>query len=132
MRYRQVMLSRYRIVRGRRPPGDPLPEGHRQDTRKHTRHCLRPTVELVKTYLADPTDRAWAAYVGEYRALIDARFRDDRAPFDRLAELAMHEDVFLGCNCPTTKNPNVRHCHTWLALEFMQRSYPKLKVVFPG
>jgi hypothetical protein len=126
------MLSRYRIVRGRRPPDDPLPEGHRIDTRKHTRHCLRPTAELVQTYLADPTDRAWAAYAREYRAILAARFRADRAPFDRLAELATRADVFLGCNCPTARNPDVRHCHTWLALEFMQRRYPKVKVLFPA
>ena len=46
------MLGRYQIVRGKRSPDDPLPEGSRQDTRKHTRHVLRPNSEQVVAYLA--------------------------------------------------------------------------------
>lgn len=51
------MLSRYKMsMYGHRPAyAGPLPEGIRQDTRCHTRHILRPTKEMVKTYLADTT-----------------------------------------------------------------------------
>jgi len=56
------MLARYKIHRGRRPADQPLPSGIRQDTRKHTRHCLRPTPEIVAVYLADPTLAAWQKF----------------------------------------------------------------------
>ena len=45
---------------------------------------------------------------------------------------AASNDVFLGCNCPTKKNPILGRCHTYLALEFMQKKYPSLDVVIPG
>jgi hypothetical protein len=127
-----VMLSRYKIYRGRRPPSDPLPMGIRQDTRWRTRHILRPTQELVEQYLAFATNEAWRKYVPAYKALLKDRFRQDRRPFDALADLAVKMDVFLGCSCPTKKNPKPDHCHTHQALHFMKRKYPKLKVVFPS
>ncbi len=125
------MLSRYRIVRGRRPPDDPAPVGIVQDTRKHTRHILRPTPELVARALGDPSPAAWRAFATEYRRLLRERFAGERAAFDALAALARGRDVFLGCNCPTKAQPSVRHCHTWLALEFCRDAYPDLEVVFP-
>lgn len=125
------MLARYQIVRGKRPPGDPLPEGIRQDTRKHTRHCLRPTAKMVAALLAAPTEANFRRFAGQYRELVAGRFAEDRAPFDELAALAGAQDVYLGCSCPTAKNPDVNHCHTVLALKFMRRHYPKLDVQFP-
>jgi uncharacterized protein YeaO (DUF488 family) len=125
------MLARYTMYRGKRPPGVELPRGVRQDTRKHTRHCLRPPAEAVMEYLADPTPEAWSKFEAEYLKCLAARYKADRAPFDELAELASREDVFLGCSCPTKKNPNVNHCHTVPALRFMQRHYPQLEVEFP-
>ena len=123
------MLARYTMKRGK--PSGGLPHGVRQDTRRHTRHCLRPTAEMVDLYLRDPTDRAWAQFETEYRSVVERRFSDDRSPFDEVAELAMLQDVYLGCSCPTKKNPNVWHCHTVLALRFMQEHYSRLKLVFP-
>ena len=64
-------------------------------------------------------------------ATSEARIREDPAPFRALADLARTEDVHLGCNCPTKKNPNVHHCHTVVALQFMKREFPTLAVVFP-
>ncbi len=125
------MLSRYRIVRGRRPPGEPAPQGVVQDTRKHTRHVLRPAAEAVDALLADPSAAAFRRFRGAYLRLLRERFRADRAPFDRLVALATESDVFLGCNCPTQRQPDVRRCHTWLALEFLREAYPGLVVVFP-
>jgi hypothetical protein len=126
-----VALYRYRIVRGKRPPGDPLPSGERQDTRKHTRHVLRPPAEAVVRYLDDPTDDAWEDLRRSYLDLLEQRFLENREPFDELAALAGEKDVYLGCNCPTKINP-VERCHTVLALKFMKRRYPGLEVVFPG
>jgi len=123
-----MMLSRFTMVRGKRPEHDPLPDGIRQDTRKHTRHCLRPTSELVALYLDDPTDENWRSFEKGFGALIDARFGKDRAPFDKLAELARTDDVYLGCSCPTKRNPDVNRCHTVLALRFMKRTYRDLVV----
>ena len=125
------MLARYRIVRGKRPPGEPLPEGAREDTRKHTRHVLRPTPELVEKVLAD-VDAEWPAYRAAYRKLLEARFAEDPAPFEALAERARRDDVHLGCNCPTQRQPDVNRCHTVLALQFMQQRFPDLDVRFPG
>ena len=119
------------MYRGKRPPGDPLPNGERQDTRKHTRHCLRPDDVAVARYLADPTDAAWRTFAAAYRILLDRRFREDRTEFDRLARLAGETDVNLGCNCPTRKNPRVDRCHTVLALRFMKARYPRLGVELP-
>ncbi|MGA9520493.1 MAG: hypothetical protein WBV82_03465 [Myxococcaceae bacterium] len=123
------MLSRYQMARG--VPASKLPRGVRQDTRKHTRHILRPPEGLVLDYLSAPSDAAWRALAREYRAELERRFHDDRTAFDALANLARREDVHLGCSCPTKRNPDVRHCHTWLALEFMHAHYPDLDVRMP-
>ncbi len=136
------MLARYQIVRGKRDPDDPLPEGHRMDTRKHTRHVLRPDSAHVEAFLAEMSAAAFLRsrarrrastkrFASAYRKLLDERFRTERARFDEIAELAKTEDVYLGCNCPTAKNPDVAHCHTVLALHFMKKKYPKLRVVMP-
>jgi hypothetical protein len=123
------MLARYTMERGK--PARALPPGIRQDTRKHTRHCLRPAKELVETYLASPGACAWRTFETSYRKLLEGRFQDDRMPFDTLAALARDGDVHIGCSCPTARNPDVNHCHTVLALQFMRRKYPDLDVVFP-
>lgn len=125
------MLARYQIVRGKRPRDNPLPDGRRIDTRKHTQHCLRPTAEHVAALIENPTSAGFKRFAAAYRALIEQRFAEDRTPFDALAELARDEDVFIGCNCPTRWNPDVKNCHTTLALAFMHRKYPKLRVVMP-
>lgn len=121
------MLTRYTMKRG--VAAAELPPGIRQDTRKHTRHPLRPEKELVARYLEDPSDSAWNEFERSYLAELDKRFVKDRAPYDSLAELAADNDVHLGCNCPTAKNPIAGRCHTYLALEFMSRKYPGLRVV---
>jgi uncharacterized protein YeaO (DUF488 family) len=125
------MLARYRIVRGRRPPGDPLPEGVRQDTRKHTRHVLRPTAALVSGLLADPSAASFRRFAEAYRALLEQRFASERERFDELAGLARRQHVYLGCNCPSERQPDVRRCHTALALAFLRERYPDLDVREP-
>jgi len=125
------MLSRYTMYRRRPAEAGPLPDGIRQDTRHHFRHILRPTKEIVEAYLADPTDAAWRTFKGEYLALLKERFREDRTPFDKLAKLAIDNDVYLGCSCPTKNNPIRGRCHTYLALEFMKKKYRDLEVVIP-
>jgi hypothetical protein len=125
------MLARYHIVRGKRDPSDPLPEGHRMDTRKHTKHVLRPESAEVEKLLADLSAPAFKRFATAYLTTVEQRFKADRAPFDELAELATSENVYIGCNCPTAKQPDVRHCHTVLALGFMKKKYPKLRVVMP-
>ena len=125
------MIGRYRIVRGKRPADDPLPDGERQDTRKHTRHILRPSAELVALFLSQPDAAGFNTFRAGYLALLDARFRADRTPFDALRDLALRTDVFIGCNCPTTKQSDVTHCHTYLALGFLSKHYPQLKVQWP-
>jgi len=125
------MLARYKIIRGKRPPSDPQPQGIRQDTRWKTRHPLRPAEDMVTAYLAAPGEKAWRELRRAYLALLAQRFRQDRTPFDDLARLARETDVFLGCNCPTKKNPRVDRCHTVLALQFMKRKYPRLRVELP-
>jgi hypothetical protein len=122
------MIARYRIVRGARPADDPLPDGVRQDTRKHTRHVLRPEAALVRGFLARPDEAGFRAFRAAYLELLERRFAEDRGPFDALAELARRTDVYLGCNCPTAKQPDVRRCHTLLALAFLQRRYRDLDV----
>jgi hypothetical protein len=82
------MLARYQIVRGARPPGDPLPDGVRQDTRKHTHHVLRPTSTLVEGLLEELSARGVAHFERGYRALLKQRFASERERFDELAELA--------------------------------------------
>ncbi len=123
------MLARYQMARG--VPSSKLPKGVRQDTRKHTSHVLRPEGEMVEAYLAKPTAAAFQKLAREYRALLEARFAADRQPFDELAELARQTDVYLGCSCPTKKNPDVRHCHTYLALQFFEKRYRDLEVRLP-
>ncbi len=125
------MLSRYTIYRRRPADAGPLPDGIRQDTRHRTKHVLRPAEEIVEAYLADPTDPAWHTFRREYLALLESRFEADRVPFDRLAKLAMEADVYLGCSCPTKKNPVTGRCHTFLALEFMNNKYSNLEVMSP-
>ncbi|HKO90308.1 MAG TPA: hypothetical protein VJU61_04100 [Polyangiaceae bacterium] len=125
------MLARYRIVRGARPPDDPLPAGVRQDTRKHTQHLLRPSAELVTQFLSQPSPKGFSAFRAGYLALLEQRFREQRAAFDALAQLARQSEVYLGCNCPTAQQPDVRHCHTYLALGFMAKQYPGLDVRLP-
>jgi hypothetical protein len=122
------MLSRYQIVRGKRPPNNPLPEGIRIDVRKHTRHVLRPEAAAVAAFLAHPTDAEFEKFARRYEATLAARFRADRTPFDELASAAQHGDVYIGCNCPTKTNPDVGHCHTTAALRFMKKKYPRLRV----
>ena len=126
------MLGRYHIVRGKRPPGDPLPEGVRQDTRKHTRHVLRPDADAVASYLAAPGPAAWREFARDYEALLTRRRAADRGAFDALAQLAREQDVWLGCNCPTARNPDVLRCHTYLALQFLSRAYADLEIVWPA
>lgn len=125
------MLSRYTMYR-RRPEGaPPLPDGIRKDTRYATKHVLRPTREIVEAYLCSPTDAGWKEFRLKYLALLEERFRSDQTSFDELATLATENDVYLGCNCPTKKNPVTGRCHTYLALEFMQKRFPELKIVVP-
>jgi uncharacterized protein YeaO (DUF488 family) len=124
------MLTRYQIARG--VPASALPKGVRQDTRKHTHHVLRPSEAMVEAYLAAPSEAAWRRFAKEYRELLEQRFATDRGPFDAIAKLAREADVHLGCNCPTKRNPNVEHCHTWLALEFFRKHYPALDVRLPS
>jgi len=125
-----VTLSRYQVRRGARAAD--LPDGVRQDTRKHTRHVLRPPAEAVEEYLADPDDAAWERFAAIYLDTLETRFAEDRTAFDELAALARRDDVHLGCSCPTRRNPDVRRCHTWLALEFMAETHPDLDVRFPA
>lgn len=87
---------------------------------------------MVEMLLAAPGDlERWIAFGVRYEALLDARWAVDRAPFDALAELARSRDVYLGCSCPTRKQPDVYKCHTVLALRFMQAHYPDLDIVLP-
>ena len=121
------MLSRYQMKRGR--PASELPAGVRQDTRKHTRHVLRPDPEPVAAYLAG--DLTWEQFRSRYLDTVRARYRADPAPFDHLARLARQGDLYLGCSCPTAAVPDVRRCHTWAALDFMAATYADLEVRYP-
>lgn len=126
------MLRRYKIYRGPRPKTDPLPAGIRQDTRKHIeRHCLHPASRDVAAYLAAPSNHNWVTFKKKYQQLLEDRFEEHPKRFEDLAALAMQGHVYIGCNCPTAKNPNVERCHTVLALEFMKLKFPKLEVGFP-
>jgi uncharacterized protein YeaO (DUF488 family) len=129
------MLSRYQIKRAAKLSSLPreVQKGIRQDTRKHTRHVLRPPGELVLGFLADPNAAgAFQRFAKGYCATLEQRFKRERGKFDELAQAARKGNVFIGCSCPTTKNPSVLHCHTWLALEFMHAKYPDLDVRFPS
>lgn len=125
------MLARYQMVRGKRAPDDPLPEGLRMDTRKHTNHVLRPETSDVERYLEDVQERSFAVFKQAYLKTLAQRFRAERPRFDAIADAARKGDVFLGCSCPTAHNKDLAHCHTLLALHFMQEKYPDLRVVFP-
>ena len=120
------MLSRYQIVRGR--PASELPKGTRIDVRKHIKHVLSPEPEAVTAFLESGTDAAFATFARRYRSLLKQRFGAQRERFDALAQAAREGDVYLGCNCPTAKNPDVQRCHTTLALQFMQENYPDLEI----
>lgn len=122
------MLSRYQMVRGKRPPDNPLPAGVRVDTRKHTHHILRPETRHVEALIANPSEASFRRFERQYLATLAKRFDQDRSPFDALAARAREVNVFLGCSCPTSWNPDVRHCHTTLALHFMKKKYPRLHV----
>ena len=102
------------------------------DARWRTKHILRPTEEMVKEYLASPHESAWRDYRKAYFDVLTRRFCEDRTPFDRLVDLAMTVDVLIGCSCPTHANPRLDHCHTFLALEFIQSKYSELQVEFPS
>ena len=129
------MLARYKIYdRRRRPDHDPKPEGICKDTRKHQRHCLSPEMGMVMEYLRNPSDQTWKVFKQKYIRLLKDRFKERRAEFDELAELATRNDVHIGCSCPTQGNPETPdgiRCHTVLSLEFMKQKYPELTVVFP-
>lgn len=125
------MLSRYKIRRGKDAQAHRPPEGVRHDIRKHTGHVLSPEPHMVERYLADPSDRQWDEFAGAYRRLLEARFALDAGPFDALATKARDRNVYLGCSCPTARNPRVDRCHTWVALQFMDTHYPVLDVMYP-
>ena len=108
-----------------------MPRGERVDVRMHTRHFLRPERAAVEALLASPAPAAFRSFRVAYQKLLAERFARDRASFDDLAERARHGPVYLGCNCPTKKQPDVSRCHTVLALEFMKKKYPRLKVELP-
>jgi len=86
---------------------------------------------VAAVFASDGSEAAWAQYASEYRALLERRLSETPEKFDLLATMARWHDVFLGCSCPSTKNPDVRRCHTVLALEFMKERYPGLDVRFP-
>ena len=124
-------LRRYQMRRGLAlaDMAPALREGERQDTRKHTKHPLRPEADAVAAALEGRID--WDAFADRYSAAVRARRADDPAPYDALAELARERDVFLGCSCPTRKQPDVHRCHTVLALRLMAEWYPDLDVRLP-
>lgn len=118
------------MVRGTRAAD--LPQGIRQDARKHTRHILRPTAQMVKCVLSAADAAAFQHFATEYRELLGARFAAEPTRFDDLAALATIHHVYVGCSCPTRTNPDVLRCHTTLALAFMKERYPELDVLFPA
>ncbi|MBK7092877.1 MAG: hypothetical protein IPH59_14355 [bacterium] len=127
------MLARYQIPPRfhKIPPGDPALKGTRLDTRKNHNYVFCPTPEMVEAYFNDMTPKGWKLFTKNYRRLLQERFETRREEFDKWATVAAESDLFLGCSCPTERNPNLEQCHTWLALEFMQKKYPKLKIEFP-
>jgi hypothetical protein len=86
---------------------------------------------MVQRYLGEPASYPWRKFRADYLRTVMARFKEDPAPFAELARLALETDVYLGCSCPTKKNPNVMHCHTVLALTFMHGRYGEIAVVMP-
>ena len=125
------MLRRYTIYRRRPADAPPLPEGIRQDSRWRTRHILRPTQELVENYLDDDPDAGWEEFRTRYWELLESRYADDPEAFEALADLARSHSVYIGCSCPTRKNPDVRRCHTFPSLQFMKEKFPDLDIAFP-
>jgi uncharacterized protein YeaO (DUF488 family) len=126
-----MMLARYTMYRRRPKDAGPLPDGIRQDSRWRTKHILRPTQEIVETYLEDTSAPGWETFRSLYLEILEDRYRENPKAFEKLAELASENDVYIGCSCPTQKNPDVRHCHTVLALKFMQEKFPAIEVRFP-
>ena len=61
--------------------------------------------------------------------LLAARLADDPAPFEDLARLAREGDLYLGCSCPTKKNPDPARCHSVLAVRFMGEQFADLSGV---
>ena len=108
-----------------------MPDGIRKDTRSYRNHILSPSEPLVKEYLAAPNEAAWRKFKREYLKLLERGFKKDHSSFVKFAQLAIEQDVFIGCSCPTKVNPDITHCHTYLALQFMKKKFPKLHVVFP-
>lgn len=93
---------------------------------------LRPEEDVVDELLVDPTDDARArAFALAYLSTLEKRFDADPRPFEELAELARTRDVYLGCSCPTRRQPDVMRCHTVLALRFMAERFPDLDVRTP-
>jgi hypothetical protein len=125
-----TVLTRYQIVRGK--PVSALPQGKRVDVRKHVKHVLSPDPQAVQAFLALGTPEAYEVFARAYTTLLTTRLRTSRAAFDALAALSREQDVYLGCNCPTAKNPDVMRCHTVLALRFMRAHYPALDIRYPG
>ena len=80
----------------------------------------------MERYTQNPSAEAWQEFAKNYLALLEERFDEDQAPFADLATLAGPNDVYLGCWCPTKKNPDVSHCHTVLALGFMKKKFHSL------
>jgi hypothetical protein len=87
---------------------------------------------MVEALLEDATDpNKQRAFAEAYEALLRRRYVQDPAPFEKLAAAARTGPVFIGCSCPTKRQPDVQHCHTVLALRFMQERFPDLDVRFP-
>jgi hypothetical protein len=61
--YPGQMLARYTIYRGKRPSVEPFPNGIRKDTRKHTKHCLRPSERMVNEWAPRSPARDAACHV---------------------------------------------------------------------
>ena len=128
------MLARYKIPRGKVEMREfPLPEGIRQDVRHRCfpKHPLAPKPEMVEKYFANPTSEGRRRFRSEYEKLLEKNYSERRSEVDALAEKASASDVYVGCSCPTKANPDVNHCHTVIALQFMKKKYPKLEVQFP-
>ena len=60
---------------------------------------------LFKEYLEDPSEAAWRKFKREYSSLLELRFKEDRSSFVKFAQLAIGQDVFIGCSCPTKTIP---------------------------
>jgi hypothetical protein len=86
---------------------------------------------MVEALLTNPSEQGFRQFRSAYLELLARRFRSERTRFDELARLARADHVYLGCNCPTAKQPDVRRCHTSLALGFLRQHYPDLEVRLP-